>query len=722
MSEQEVQYTPDRSVSRARFLARFHRYRNLFLGKWWVLPLGVAAGVLAMALVPRLQAPAFTSSGRMIVSIKLTIPEGSVYTEELSQFVGTQAALMQSAVVVNRARARVAAQEAALPPRETALRVSVQPKTTIFLLHATSQDPRYAQAFLQAVMEEYINLKKEMRSQTSDTTVAGLTEEVLKLEKDLRKADEELVGFQSTNSVVLLQEQGNSVGNYLAALNTRLAVLKSEYELLRTLTLEQNLERRQQGSGNLPGDPGDKPGNSMDADYMKARQQILLLKAEQEDAARYLRPKHPKMLAMSEEIARRERLLEIYRQQTAEQLENRKSSLALQITHLEKDVSEWDAKALEVSRRSAEFARLKANSQRIQALYDRLVATMQTLDVNKDISPESVTLMEPASEALIDQPELKKQLITGAVVGLAFAIALLLVVDRLDDRMGSSTEVHDHFEENVLAQIPREKPSSRKGPVALLGPEDQRHSFVEAYRNLRSSLFFLNEDGARHKTLLVTSSVPNEGKSLTAANLAVTLAQSGSTVLLVDADLRKGSLHNWLQLDAQPGLTEVFAEGQPWREAVRATAYPRLSLLSRGATTQRSSEFFLGPVTRTLLKEASAEYDVVVLDTAPVMAADDVTSLAPLVDGVVFVLRAEHTSARVARAALDALYQRQVNILGLVFNAVRPTSSDYYYYYKYKDYYASHVSSSASGRGRRERNSSRSTAPADKTDAIRTDA
>ena len=87
------------------------------------------------------------------------------------------------------------------------------------------------------------------------------------------------------------------------------------------------------------------------------------------------------------------------------------------------------------------------------------------------------------------------------------------------------------------------------------------------------------------------------------------------------------------------------------------------------------------------LKETIKEYDYVLIDTAPVMAADDVTSLAPLVDGVIFVIRAEFTSARVARAALDMLYQRKARVLGLVFNSVRATGSDYYYYYRYRDYY-----------------------------------
>jgi len=156
------------------------------------------------------------------------------------------------------------------------------------------------------------------------------------------------------------------------------------------------------------------------------KQQSLLLKADQQDLAQYLRPKHPKMMAMTEEIARRERLLDIYRQQSVDQLDSKKGSLGFQIKNLEKDVKEWDGKTLEISRKSAEYQRLKANSQRIQALYDRLLATMQTLDVNKEISPESVTIMEKASTAFADRPKLAKKLLIGGGIGFICGMMMLL--------------------------------------------------------------------------------------------------------------------------------------------------------------------------------------------------------------------------------------------------------------------------------------------------------
>src|ERR1051326_3393076 len=253
----------DRSAVRAHFLSRLNRYKNLLAGKWWLVILGIALGVGISFGLSSFDPPAFTSLGQMIVNIKLAIPEGSVYTEELSNFLGTQTELMRSDIVQRRAHARVSAQKSGSPRQPVSLRVNALPKTTIFVLQGTGRDPNYTEAFVQACMEEYISLKKEMRTQTSDTTVAGLTEEVLRLEKELRKSDEEMVAFQSTNSVVVLQEQGNSFGNYLQTLNQSLAAMKSELELLKALTLDQALEHQQQASATLPAAGGaDDPLNS----------------------------------------------------------------------------------------------------------------------------------------------------------------------------------------------------------------------------------------------------------------------------------------------------------------------------------------------------------------------------------------------------------------------------------------------------------------------------
>jgi capsular exopolysaccharide synthesis family protein len=312
---------------------------------------------------------------------------------------------------------------------------------------------------------------------------------------------------------------------------------------------------------------------------------------------------------------------------------------------------------------------------------------MQTLSVDKDINPESVAILERASRAMEVRPNHARSLIIGAVLGLLAGVGLLMLVDRFDDRPISFTDLTETFDEPVLGQIPLEKSRIKNGNIPIIHESDTRHALLEAYRNLRSSLLYMATEGKRPKTLVVTSAIPSDGKSMTTANLAVTLALGGSRVLLVDADLRRGQLHAQFKLPSStPGLTEVLS-GFPWAQAVQPTDTPNLSLLPRGNLARNPGELFLNQRTRDLLNELAAQFDYVIIDTAPVMAADDVTSLSPHVEGVIFVIRAGYTSGRVARAALDLLYQREVDVLGLVFNGVETNASEYYYY-KYKNYYA----------------------------------
>jgi succinoglycan biosynthesis transport protein ExoP len=691
-----------------KFYSLLQRYRNLLERRWWVLVAGLIVALGVEVLMLHHAPPAFASVGQMIVNVKLNIQQNSLYTEELGNFLGTQQALMQSEQVASRAHQRLDSQFPGTPADAVKLQVTVLPKTTIFFLRATGGNPEYTKAYLEACMEEFQNLKKGIAEHASDTTIAGLTDQMLRLEPDMRKVDDQIAAFIGTNDVTLTQE-ASGVASYLSLLYQRLAEAKSEYDLLQSMNLDQNLLLEQDRTPTITGQPlagggrtdsgllanaalgGDSTlfaPSTIGMEYLSIKQQILLTKAEMDRYGEYLKPMHPKMIELTEQLERLNRLLAIYKDQSLEQLEAKKNALALQIKNLQNETQKLGEQNVGLSRRNAEYTRMKAKGDRLQALYDQLLATLQTLDVNKDIGQESVTIYQPASDAYPLDPMQGKKLVIAGMVGILLGLGILMLLDKLDDRMSSFTELEDLFEEEVLGQIPREKPAEKNGTLPLLQHDDPRHAFVEAYRNLRSSLLYTANTGTRPHTLLITSSVPDEGKSVTASNLAITLAAGGARVLLVDADLRKGKLHSRFKIEPGAGLSECLTQGLDWRQAVRETAVARLHLLPRGAITRNSGEYFIGPVMEKILSESITSYDYVLIDTVPVMAADDVTSLAPRVDGVIFVVRAEFTSGRVARASLDMLFQRKARILGLVFNSVRPSVGSYYSYYRYRDEYA----------------------------------
>jgi capsular exopolysaccharide synthesis family protein len=277
---------------------------------------------------------------------------------------------------------------------------------------------------------------------------------------------------------------------------------------------------------------------------------------------------------------------------------------------------------------------------------------------------------------------LAKDLAIGALGGLVVGIGILLLINQLDDRVRSFSEMQATFDHPIIGHVPRSPITDKP----LISEDDDRHMLLESLRNIRSSIFFMPHTGHKPKTLLITSSIPNEGKSTVSSNLAITMAMSGAKTLLIDADMRRGSLHASFETPSTPGLADFLTETAQLKEAIFPTKIKNLSIMSRGRGTNAANDLLLGKQTDTLIKKLYPEYDYIILDSAPVLAADDTSNLAPKVDGVIFVLRASFTPARLARRTLDILLGRQVNILGLVFNCADSGSADYPYY-RYEEYH-----------------------------------
>jgi capsular exopolysaccharide synthesis family protein len=601
---------------------------------------------------------------------------------------------MQNNEVRRNAEQLVRSTHPEMQPVQVEIMVVQKPRTSIFELVAVGSTPEYTQAYLNAVMQKYLDFKKGMRENQGSTVTTAITEQLIQVEKDLRGAEDEMIEFQKQNNIGFIQEEGNSAAQYLVRLNQQYAQLKTEYDLLSLLDLDQNLDRTQgKNDGTTPPstNPTDEKAPGMafsdvgpEADYLKAKQSLQLLKAERETLSKDLRPKHPKIIKLNDEITKQEKLIELYRQDTVEKLDTRRKSIGKQMENLQTNIKEWEAKALDLSQRLAQYNRIKGKAERLKLLYDRLTNNLKDVNVSQSVdSGDQVSIMEMAGAPISVRPGLLKTLLVGLGAGVLAGLGVLLLLDRIDDRMASFSEFQHHFSENVLGQIPKEK---TKGRVTLLQADDARHVFAESYRNVRSSIFFMPYEGPRPKTMLITSSVPNEGKSTISANLAVTMALSGARTLLIDGDLRRGALREAFGVSSRIGFSEVLKQEVNWQEVIVPTAYENLFLLPRGKTLGQPSEHLLRESTDALLADMYNHYDYILIDSSPVLAADDSTSLAPKIDATLFVVRLSYTSARLVRKSLELLYNRQVNVPGVILNYV-DTSLPEYYYYQYSEYY-----------------------------------
>ncbi|MFZ5591380.1 MAG: CpsD/CapB family tyrosine-protein kinase [Bacillota bacterium] len=230
----------------------------------------------------------------------------------------------------------------------------------------------------------------------------------------------------------------------------------------------------------------------------------------------------------------------------------------------------------------------------------------------------------------------------------------------------------------------------------LKAVHEPKSPVAEAYRILRTNIQFSGLDRSL-RSLLVTSSAPNEGKSLTVANLAAAFAQSGPRVLIVDADLRKPTQHKLFSISNLQGLTSVLLGQMELADAVHRVPPHALYVLPTGPIPPNPAELLGSQRMREFIREATAAYDLVFFDTPPVVSVTDAALLGAVVDGVLLVVEAGKTKIELAQKARQLLSNVQARLLGVVLNKVGEGSSDYYYYYHY--YYGG----SGSGRKRRVR-------------------
>jgi capsular exopolysaccharide synthesis family protein len=305
-----------------------------------------------------------------------------------------------------------------------------------------------------------------------------------------------------------------------------------------------------------------------------------------------------------------------------------------------------------------------------------------------------VDYAEPPKEPI--RPDRVRNLLSGILCGLGLGVGILLFREYLD-RSVKTIEDIERLGFPVLGSIPviasrqvgrRSGGTSRKMNQieSRLVTHFQPNSPVsESYRTLRTNIQYSNVDKPL-KTVLVTSPGPGEGKSTSVANLAITFAQMGAKVLLVDTDLRRPVLNGLSGFKRNEGLTNVLVRAVPLSDAVRRTRIRNLYVLTSGTIPKNPSEFLASKVMRGLLKEVSSRFDIVLLDSPPVIAVTDSAVLSSCIDGVIIVVRSEQTDRDALLRAVTLLKNVNAKLLGMLLNHldIRHQYGSYYKYYTYK--------------------------------------
>lgn len=548
-----------------------------------------------------------------------------------------------------------------------------------------SDDPDLSARFANTHANQYITQTLERRVEA----IAGVTDWLgVRLAEQREKVDASelaLAQFREQNALTTVEGASPTL--------TRLNGLSGSLTQTQSKRLEQEAIYNQALA--LRGDPerlDQLPVMASDPTLLRRRLDLEQVQQKRADLGASLRDRHPDMVALQDEIQTLQAGLEAERNRLLESL--RQEIVATQASEdgLTAALENLNAEAVTQDQKSVQFSVLMREAESARQLYDLVLERAQVTGDAQEISSVRTRVLD---QALVPagpvSPNRQQNLLRGIAGGFLLAMVVAFGLERLDNHVRSPDDVRGVLELPFLGLLPEVRNADQSTP--LVAANGLLPQFSEELRHIRTNLLFsFSGDAAR--SVVVSSTSPNEGKSVVASNLAVALAQTGERVLLVDADMRRPTVHKNFAIDQQPGLSNVLVGNCKPSEAIRSSDVAGLSILPAGRCPPNPSELLGSPEFKRLLNAIGERFSWIILDTPPVLAVTDACVLAHVVSGVVFVVGADRVSRPLARRAIEQIAAAHGTLVGAVLNHVEVERYSYYYSSysanygrKYNDYY-----------------------------------
>ena len=570
-------------------------------------------------------------------------------------------------------------------------------ETRLIDISFTHHDGQVAAKVVNAIAETYVYSNLEKKTETNSSTADFLLKRIADLQQQIRTDEERLVNYAKNNQIISLDASQNTVVERLAGLNKQL--LEAENDR-KTAEAAYNAAK--------------VPGAAAALGTVDAKQLV-----DTETKLTDLRQKRAQLLVEATEEAPEVKEIN---QQIAE-LENQVKEISGRkgetiLTNLETHFRQTAARE-QALRKSFEQQRAETLTQNEAAINYRII--QQEIETNKGLlanllarSKENDVVMagKPNNISIVDfaitpgapiGPNRLRTVLIALFLSIGFGVGLALFLEYLDDTVHSTDDVERFLHLPALAVIPAVGGATRrrvlgKGSVALqkrngnsavnvelLLNVDGRSPLAESYRHLRTSIL-LSTAGRAPRSLLVTSSLPGEGKTTTAVNTALSLAQTGASVVIIDADMRRPRLRSIFNLNDRSGLSSILASEVSETEMLEMVDLDEttgLHLLTSGPIPPNPAELLGSDQMRRLLSTLQSKFTHVVVDSPPISSFTDGVLISSMVDGVLLVVHGGKSSRHIVRRSRQLLQEVGAKIFGVVLNNVNVQSHDYYYYQRY---------------------------------------
>lgn len=355
---------------------------------------------------------------------------------------------------------------------------------------------------------------------------------------------------------------------------------------------------------------------------------------------------------------------------------------------IKKAIDEETGKFLDITDKLKEYNILKRELESNKALYDSLLTRTKETEVTKELESTNLRLVDVASVPKEPfSPNRKVDITIGAIFGLVLGTGLAFFIEYLDSTVKNAEDIELYVKLPFLGYVPSGKTEVKvKGDIDLVVNKMPQSRITESYRSIRTSIIFSAPEDRPLKTILITSAAPLEGKTAVALNLAIVFARANEKVLLIDADMRRGRMHNILNLDRRVGLSSFLTGGANLDAILRQTFVQNLFFIPSGPIPPNPAELLSSAKIRSLLEEMKSKFDRIIIDSPPVVSVADTSILANTVDGVIDVIRAGFLNIDMILRGRQRLIEAKSRIIGVILNNVDIRKEDTYYYYHY--YYA----------------------------------
>jgi succinoglycan biosynthesis transport protein ExoP len=681
----------------------------------WKIVGFVATCVLATAVVSARLQPIYESTAT--VDVDRQAPQEVVGQDsarssapnDADQFLATQVKLIQSDSVLRPVAEQFhlldsegqlsgmspeKAQETARAPVVLkSLRVTRPPNTYLLLISYRSADSALSADAANAIANSYLAHTYDIRIRSSASLSNFMEKQIDELKAKMEKSGMALAQFEKDLDVINPEEKTN-------ILSARLLQLNTEYTAAQGERVSKEAAWNAMKSGSLEAAQVSSQGAELaklNEALNQARQRFALVKSTYGST-------HPEYRKAASEVAEVERQFESTRSNIAERIEVEYREALNREQMLQKTVAETKEEWDRINSKSFEYQQLKREAEADKTLYDELIRKIREADINAGFQNNNIRIADLARPPLKPVfPNIKLNLMLAFLFSTLLAIGAALLQDMLDTTLRDPKEASRFLGTDVIGTMPVDRlaaqlPKSVAAVTATAivakpaqggnrkGYYRSTTDFEESVRTIRNTILLSDFEG-RLRSIVITSAAPSEGKSTIAAHLAIANADRGKKTLIVDADLRRPSLHTKFGFTPREGLSNVLTGELPWQDVVvPVEGWPNLSFLPAGLGSHRAADL-IGPRLATLLDEFAKEYDLVFLDSPPLLGFAECLQMAAAADGVLIISRAGETRRKAVAEVISVLSRLRANIIGVVLNQVsQNTSADGYSYYGYYRY------------------------------------